>query len=233
MHQRVFLIVVTFLLALLHAYIGMRVLPDLPGPEALHVLGGVWLLLSFLLVPLGLLARAIRPQPLSDRLAWIGLVAMGFFSSLLVLTFLRDMGLLVAAAITTVPAAWISATAVAVPLLSLLASAAGYANARRLAPVVDVDVALPGLPDSLQGFTIAQISDIHVGPTIKRSYLSRIVERVNALDADLIAVTGDLVDGSVEDLAAHTAPLAQLRARDGAYFVTGNHEYYSDRKSVV
>ncbi|WP_341676720.1 metallophosphoesterase [Niveibacterium sp. SC-1] len=227
MPPRSFIITVTFLLALLHAYIGVRILPALPGPGVLHVLGGLWLLLSFVLVPLGLLARAIRPQPLSDRLAWIGLMAMGLFSSLLVLTFLRDIGLLVAGAIIDIPAAWISGTAAAVPLLSLIASAAGYANARRVAPVVDVEIALPGLPPALQGFTIAQISDIHVGPTIKGAYLSRIVERVNALDADLIAVTGDLVDGSVAELSSHTAPLAQLRARDGAFFVTGNHEYYS------
>jgi predicted MPP superfamily phosphohydrolase len=72
-----------------------------------------------------------------------------------------------------------------------------------------------------------QISDIHVGPTIKRGYLDAIVTAVNALNADMIAITGDLVDGSVHALAPHTAPLARLTARHGAYFVTGNHEYYS------
>jgi predicted MPP superfamily phosphohydrolase len=79
----------------------------------------------------------------------------------------------------------------------------------------------------LHGFTIAQISDIHVGPTIKRNYLDAIVDAVNELDADMIAMTGDLVDGSVAHLAQHTAPLSRLSSRHGAYFVTGNHEYYS------
>src|SRR5690606_8202247 len=74
---------------------------------------------------------------------------------------------------------------------------------------------------------IAQISDIHVGPTIKRSYLNAIVNKVNQLGADAIAVTGDLVDGSVQHLAMHTEPLARLKASDGVFFVTGNHEYYS------
>jgi hypothetical protein len=88
-------------------------------------------------------------------------------------------------------------------------------------------VPIAGLPAALHGFTIAQITDLHVGATIKRNYVDRVVDAVNALGADLIAVTGDLVDGSVRDLAPHTAPLARLAARHGAYFVTGNHEYYS------
>jgi hypothetical protein len=72
-----------------------------------------------------------------------------------------------------------------------------------------------------------QISDIHVGATIKRGYLNAIVNKVNALQPDAIAITGDLVDGSVQRLSVHTAPLARLAARDGTFFVTGNHEYYS------
>src|SRR5207342_983023 len=73
----------------------------------------------------------------------------------------------------------------------------------------------------------AQITDVHVGPTIKGDFVQRIVERVNGLGADMVAITGDLVDGSVLDLAPHTAPLAGLQSRHGTYFVTGNHEYYS------
>jgi uncharacterized protein len=88
-------------------------------------------------------------------------------------------------------------------------------------------VPIDGLPAALDGFTIAQISDIHVGPTIKRPYLARIVEAVNALGADMVAVTGDLVDGSVRELGPHVAPLATLASRHGTFFVTGNHEYYS------
>jgi predicted MPP superfamily phosphohydrolase len=99
--------------------------------------------------------------------------------------------------------------------------------------VVDVEVPIRNLPAALQGFTIAQISDIHVGPTIKQHYLRAIVDRVNGLQADVVAITGDLVDGSVQQLADHTAPLAQLRARHGVYFVTGNHEYYSDAVAWV
>jgi predicted MPP superfamily phosphohydrolase len=107
-----------------------------------------------------------------------------------------------------------------------LVSLIGLVNARRLARVVNVTVPIRGLPEALSGFTIVQLSDVHVGPTIKRGYLSAIVQRVNGLDADLITITGDLIDGSVERLRAHVAPLAELRARHGTYCVTGNHEYY-------
>lgn len=93
--------------------------------------------------------------------------------------------------------------------------------------VKQVKVALPRFPTSLNGFSIVQISDVHVGPTIRRQFIERIVERVNALKPDLIAITGDLVDGSVEQLAKHIAPLADLNATHGVFFVTGNHEYYS------
>jgi predicted MPP superfamily phosphohydrolase len=109
----------------------------------------------------------------------------------------------------------------------------GFFNARRRAGVRRVDVPIANLPASLHGFTIAQITDIHVGPTIRRNYLDAIVDAVNELDADLIAVTGDLVDGSVAHLAQHTQPLARLSARHGAFFVTGNHEYYSGVEAWV
>ena len=93
--------------------------------------------------------------------------------------------------------------------------------------MVAVDVPIANLPASLHGFTIAQISDIHVGPTIKGDYVQSIVGAVNRLQADMVAVTGDLVDGSVAQLRSHVAPPSGLTSRHGTYFVTGNHEYYS------
>ncbi len=93
--------------------------------------------------------------------------------------------------------------------------------------MVNVEIPLAGLPKELEGFTIAQISDIHIGQTIKRNFVEAIVDRVNRLKADMIAITGDVVDGSVPDLAQHTEPLARLESRHGTYVVTGNHEYYS------
>jgi hypothetical protein len=112
-------------------------------------------------------------------------------------------------------------------LLSLGASGAGVVSALSPVAVNRVRVAIDRLAKSASGYRIVQISDVHVGPTIGRAFIEDIVARVNALAPDMIAITGDLVDGSVEDLAHHVAPLAKLSAKDGVFFVTGNHEYYS------
>ncbi|MER6124440.1 metallophosphoesterase [Streptomyces sp. NPDC001795] len=90
-----------------------------------------------------------------------------------------------------------------------------------------VTVPLAKLPRSAHGFRIAVVSDIHLGPVLGRSFAQRVVDTINSTQPDLIAVVGDLVDGSVKDLGPAAAPLAQLRARHGSYFVTGNHEYFS------
>jgi hypothetical protein len=219
---------------LLHALVAWRVAPDLAAVAAPlgTALWGV-LLLSALLLPMGLLARRVAKPPLSEVLTWLGLLCMGLFSSLFVLMLLREIALLVAYAIDwlwpsviALPALR-SASALALPVLGLLVTLWGLWNARRTAAVVRVDVPIANLPAALHGFTVAQISDIHVGPTIKSHYLRRIVTRVNSLDADMVAITGDLVDGSVHDLRDHVAPLSELTSTHGTFFVTGNHEYYS------
>jgi uncharacterized protein len=218
--------------AALHLYIGARIVPALSGPLMAALLS-LLLIVSALFVPMGLVARRVAKPPVADTLAWIGLVFMGLFSSLLVLTALRDVVLLLlnaanAALPVARPLAGISAeTAFAVPLAGIAITFLGFLNARRTARVVTIEIPLPGLPPALHGFTIAQISDIHVGPTIKQRYLERIVESVNRLKPDLVAITGDLVDGSVAELASHVEPLRRLVSREGSFFVTGNHEYYS------
>jgi predicted MPP superfamily phosphohydrolase len=218
---------------LFHIYVGVRLIPVAPVGAPLRWLAVILLIASCLVIPLGMAARNISQQPLSDRLAWAGLLGLGFFSSLLVLTFLREILLLVmrvAERVQHVTDAWpgfVAWSALAVPLLAVLATLLGLYSARRRAPVKNVDVPITGLPAALHGFTIVQISDIHVGPTIKRGYVEKIVNAVNALKPDLIAVTGDVVDGSVAQLAVHTRPLGRLSARHGAFLVTGNHEYYS------
>ncbi len=90
-----------------------------------------------------------------------------------------------------------------------------------------VTVPLARLPRSAHGVRIAVVSDIHLGPVLGRDFCRRVVDTINSTQPDLIAVVGDLVDGSVKNLGPAAAPLAGLRARHGSYFVTGNHEYYS------
>jgi predicted MPP superfamily phosphohydrolase len=90
-----------------------------------------------------------------------------------------------------------------------------------------VEIALARWPRALDGFRIVQISDIHIGPLLGRGFAERLTARVNALAPDLVAVTGDLVDGPVEALRDEVAPFGALSARHGVYFVTGNHDVYS------
>lgn len=90
-----------------------------------------------------------------------------------------------------------------------------------------VTVPLAKLPRSAHGFRIAVVSDIHLGPLLGRGFAQKVVDTINATQPDLIAVVGDLVDGSVKNLGPAAAPLAGLKARHGQFFVTGNHEYFS------
>jgi hypothetical protein len=223
------------LFGLLHAYIGWRVLPDLPTGAAVCALGASVLLASFVLIVLAVLARSLLPGPAAHRLTAPGLFMAGFFSSLLVLTVLRD--LLLIPAILALNAAHVhtveSISASLVVVLAVFATAVGFASARRRARIVNVDVPIANLPRALHGFSIAQISDVHVGSAIRRDYVAAIVDAVNGLKPDLIAVTGDMVDGTVLELSPHTAPLGRLHARHGAFFVTGNHEYYSGESDWV
>ena len=223
--------------ALFHAYIGWRLLPDMPSYALAAT--AAWLAVSAVLIPVSFAGRRSERQPFADRLAWAGLLAIGAFSSLFVLTVLRDAALLVAWAASgwligaATLAEFRSGSAVAVPVLAAMATLLGLVNARRRAQVRSVDIPIADLPAALHGFTIAQISDIHIGSTIKRGYVAAIVDAVNALEPDMIAVTGDLVDGSVGQLSPHTEPMGRLTARHGAYFVTGNHEYYSGARAWV
>ena len=210
-------------LAVLHAYIGVRLLS--PFDAVTQILGA-----ALLVTCLWLLPNSFRFR--KDRGLWAVLLpslAMGFFSWLLVLTLGRDLSFVVSVLALSPQdqQSWIRISAIGVMALTPAITLVGFFMARRVAPVVDVEVPLADLPAPLEGFTIAQISDIHIGPTIKRNFVEAIVERVNRLGVDMVAITGDLVDGSVRDLAQHTEPLARLESRHGTYVVTGNHEYYS------
>ncbi|GAA3898714.1 metallophosphoesterase [Streptomyces gulbargensis] len=96
-----------------------------------------------------------------------------------------------------------------------------------------VTVPLAKVPRAAHGYRIAVVSDIHLGPILGRAHTQRIVDAVNSAQPDLIAVVGDLVDGTVENLGSAAEPLARLRARHGSFFVTGNHEYFSGADAWV
>lgn len=156
-------------------------------------------------------------------------LCMGWLNFVLVLALLRDLLLLVAWALPGLEfaEAWLRDAGPVVFAGSFVALAVGAIAAWRGPLVRHVDVPIAGLAAGLDGLRIVQISDLHVGPTIGRRYVESVVRKSNALAPDLVALTGDIVDGPVERLAPHVAPLAKLEAAHGSFFVMGNHDYYA------
>ena len=214
------------LLGSIYGYSGWRLIPYLPPP----VQTGATLALVFLLLtPLLLFRLRSRPRLawLMDPLAWVAYLGMGFFAICSTLLVLRDIGGLLLGLVYPLDASLHASINLATFALAVVAAGYGYYQARRTPAVREVDVPIANLPPALVGLRIVQISDLHVGSTIKAPFVERVVARVNELQPDLIAFTGDLADGTVERLAPHTASLAELTAPLGVYFCTGNHEYYS------
>ena len=157
---------------------------------------------------------------------------MGFFSSLLLLTFLREFVLLGVSGWRHLghDGAWPGAatdTAIGVLAGAVFVTVIGFVGARRTAAVKRVSIPVAGLPASLDGLTIVQLSDIHVGPTIKRPYVERIVRAVNAPRCGPRRRDGRRSRRLGKRLRDHTAPLGRMQSRHGSFLVTGNHEYYA------
>ncbi|MFL5320442.1 MAG: metallophosphoesterase [Myxococcaceae bacterium] len=223
-----------FLIALsivvgLHAYIGKRLFVDSGIPAGAAAIGWALLAFGFLTIPLGFMAFRAFPPKISRVLSWGGYLWMGAFAMLLVAVAGTDLVRLI---VISVPHPSVSLAAgqiqaAAVLALVIPALIIGYRTARGPARIERVKVPIKDLPAELEGLRIAQISDIHIGPTLHGDFLQRVADQVNELKPDAIAITGDLVDGTVLQLRPHMAALDTLKAPLGAYFVTGNHEYYS------
>jgi hypothetical protein len=207
----------------LFAYAGR---PVLAGAAAAGIApAGAWTIL-FVLSLLPLLPFLVR------RGHWGGYATLALFSSLLVLVLLGDVVRVVYRVAQWALAGGQSWPMLDARILSLailgtagVLSVVGWAQAR-CPRIRRVSVPIDNLPEELDGYRIVQWSDVHVGPTIRRNFVQSLVERTNALGADAIAITGDFVDGPLRDLRDEVEPLRDLRARDGVFYVTGNHEYY-------
>ncbi len=218
----------------IHYYLWARLIRDTAPPllvQRLGLLALVALALSFPLTMIFLRRANLGALP------WIAFGWMGVMFFLLCATAVTDLVYLAAHSVGAVdPERRTVLRRMLAGVASVVAfSAAGVAltEALRRTRVVEVTVPLKRLPRALDGFTIVQMSDIHVGPTIGRPFIEGLVARVNTLSADLVAITGDLVDGSVERIGHAVSPLAGLQSRHGTFFVTGNHEYYSGAEAWV
>jgi uncharacterized protein len=220
-----FVLVVSAVLLAGYAYIAARLTSTAPARVALVVpFVMVWILP--VVYWFGDRDRRGRVHEWAQTLSF---VCMGWLSFLFVLTIARDVLLLAAAlpqlaAVRTILAeagtAW-------VPWAAAAAVCAGAVAAMRGPYVRRVDIPVDGLAPELEGFRIVQISDLHVGPTMRLAYVQRVVDMTKELAPDLIALTGDIVDGSVRRLASHVAPLEALASGGQAFLVLGNHDYYS------
>ncbi len=218
---------------LMHRYVWARLVRDAawaaPWGRGLSI--AVFTLAA--LVPVVFLAMRWLPRSVNAPLAWVVYTWLGFALYLFLLTVLSDAGRAVgglAGVLPTDPERRIllgRTVAASVGAISGLIGLGGIANVARGFDVRRVRVPLARLPLSASGYSIVQLTDVHVGPTIGRGFVEEVVRETNKLAPDMIVITGDLVDGSVEQLRELVAPLRDLRAKDGVFFVTGNHEYYS------
>jgi predicted MPP superfamily phosphohydrolase len=223
-------------MALAYGYVGWRLTAGTTSTlwdlVVCGLVGGL-----YVVAPITGKLRASGPEEPGVRpLTQLFFVTAGLMLMCVAMLLVRDTGWLLAWMIGALPTssdALLHQTNVGLLALLVLAGLYGTYSAKRLAPVKPVDVPIVGLAEGLRGFRIVQLTDLHLGHATNRSYLRRVVERVNGLEADLIAITGDLIDRHVEKLDPWLDELDALKAKHGVFFVTGNHEYYTDAAAWV
>ena len=231
----------------MYGYIGWRIIVPAAFSAPVNILLWGMLVVALALPFVVIMARFNGVHAAwVDWAAWVGYLSFGFLTLLFAFVAAKDIVLLAVAGYQKVAHLFSGSggadsagvdpgrrqmvtNVVNLGLLGVTGALASYGvyGAMRRPRVIEVDVPLANLPPDLEGFRIVQITDIHVSSTIKRPFVQAVVDTVNGLKPDLVALTGDLVDGSVAQLRDDVAPLADLKAPHGSYFITGNHEYYS------
>lgn len=221
-----------------HYYLWARLIRDPMLPSPWRQVATVALIVLALSIPVSMMAWRILPRNLAIPVSWVGYIWMGSMFVVLVLLWGGELARW----------SWIKYASLASVdggrrefLAQLLAGGAGAFglalsgwgvwSAIRPVEVKRMTIRLKKLPQSLNGLRLVQLSDMHVGLTIGHDFVQDVVRKVNALEPDIVAITGDLVDGSIEDIGDVVARLGEIRAKLGTYFVTGNHEYYSGADS--
>ena len=238
-----FFIVFITLLGIMHGYVGWKIFSGLNLNSSFAIIGIILVAILTLLPVLPILFRYNGYESsLLDKLSLIGYTSLGFFTLSFVAFLSKDLLFKVWGFISSFFSADVKQQitldvdkreflekSLSIGILSLIGptTAYGFYSARKGPTIINQDIYLKNLPDSFENFTIAQISDLHVGPTIKKPYVEKVVNQISTINPDLIAITGDMVDGSIDYLRRDLEPLSQVVAKYGTYFVTGNHEYYS------
>lgn len=236
----VFLSVVLIIMGSVHGYLYHRVVVATALPQPWPLVLGVGAILAVLSIPLSFLASRALDRSLArffvvPAYIWLGWVFQTFFLVLL-LDVLRIPGGWILSMVgpdSISPDAqaalawwrWTAGSAVGITTVATLFAI--WWGLTRLA-VRRLDVPISNLPESMDGFTILHLSDLHLDLVHGRAWLERVVARANALEADLVAITGDLAEGSVAQFGGDAEPVGDLQASHGVFFVTGNHEYFHD-----
>jgi predicted MPP superfamily phosphohydrolase len=236
-----FIVVLSAVLALMNVYVWKRLVKDTTRPGRIRrMLTAVLIGLAVLLV-VTLVVPRFTGVSKSGWYAWPGYLWFGVIAYLfLTLLVLEPVRLALRGWVKRQPEApdepdphalnrrMFLARASAVAAGAASVGLVGYGAATALGPpdLLQIPVRLRRLDPAFRGFRIAVVSDIHLGPLAGRSHTERIVEIINTAEPDLVAIVGDLVDGTVEELGPAAAPFQDLAAPEGTFFVTGNHEYF-------
>jgi len=232
----VFLAIALILIGGMHYYVWARVVRDTHLPEAAARVVTLAIVALGVSLPLAMIASRLFAKAVVRPAMWVAFVWMGMGFLFVAFFGIADLGRLAAALVRRIsgtpldPAKRVFlARTVAAGVGGVVAglSAVGIRSALGEVQVKELDIFLRGLPAELAGFKLVQISDVHVGPLLRKDWVAQVVDRIARLSPDAVAITGDLVDGRVHEIAEHVAPLSRLRPPRGMYFTTGNHEYYS------
>lgn len=244
-----FFLISSSIVGLAYFYVGWRLIGASSLAKRTKRIAWAALLLWFLLPVITFATFMGRLQSgFEDELSWVGYIGLGLFSTVFTFTVIRDVGYLVMLAVRRLSAVskksrsdsssndvldvhrrrfLLRSTNMGIVGAAAVVTGYGVYEARRRADIEEVSIPIINLPPEFDGFRILFFTDLHVGPTIKRHFVEGVARQLDEIKADCLVFGGDLVDGSVPWLREDVAPLKELSAPHGKYFITGNHEYYS------
>lgn len=243
----IFLSVFTSIIGAGYFYIGLKMIPGLGLDEMFSLLAWVLIFVLVISIPISYwISHTVASPRMQSVFSYFSFLSLGFFTILLSIVLFQDFMILVFSFLKIVspyfanlleasflgklfPLSGMDTFFSSIILLAIasILTAWGMFEAHVRIRTIEVNVPVENLHPDLIGFTIAQISDVHIGSTIQRPFLQHVVKRIQNFRPDVVVITGDLVDGPAHLYSQHLAPLVDLKSKYGTFFITGNHEYYN------
>lgn len=224
-------IVIVSMFFLYTCYKAVQLIPD--QPEIMVFAAA----LIFICIAASMIISRTRPHVFERAwfkvLVWVGSLFIGFWGTFMIISLPIDLVAWGYALIVRGPSFLNSTWTTTIFSIAILMTTFGFISVLLGPKIVEVAIPSADLPEALKDLKIVQISDLHIGTTIQTRYVQRVVEKANSLVPDLIVITGDLVDAHTESIRQHLQPLANLKAKYGVFYVTGNHEYYWGIQSLL